>query len=373
MSIRKRITTVGKRKKNTDYLATDSALGLKETDSGPGFVKRHRVALIAFISLIAIIALTVIGFVFAINHSLSGIKRVPITINESARPQKNDKDKALNILMLGADAGTARNGAGTSILRDAASSNWPAGMYRSDATMLVHITADKKKAYIVSIPRDSYVKVYDSTGTARDDTKINAALSLYGPSGALSTVENFTGLRIDHLAMVDWDGFEGITNTIGGVTVTIPGRGEVKLDGAAALTYVRERHHLPNGDFDRVKRQQNFLRAMARKLREQGTLSNPIRMTKTVNAMSKSVAVDDGWSNGDIRSLATKLRSIKPRNLIFMTIPTKGTASDPIAGSIVVVDPAKCAELFKALTDNTVDDFLKANPKIKLGGLNSVH
>lgn len=229
---------MGSRKKTTDATAPDA-----ENSSEPrrSFSRRHRVTLIAFLSLVAILCVSVFGFALVLNNSLGHVRRVPITLPDSVRPNP-EKSAALNILMLGADAGTARNGAGTSILRDAASNNWPTGKYRSDATMLVHITADRKKAYVVSIPRDSYVKVYDSTGEPRQDTKINAALSLYGPSGAISTVENFTNLRIGHLAMVDWDGFESITDALGGVTVTVPGQGPTTLDGKAALTYVRERH-----------------------------------------------------------------------------------------------------------------------------------
>lgn len=340
----------------------------------PGFWRRHRIALIAFISLIAILAVSVLGFAYALNHSLSNVKKVPLTINEAKRPAAND-NKALNILMLGADAGTARHpaGQGKSILDDAASKNWPTGKYRSDATMLVHISADRRKAYVVSIPRDSYVKVYDSTGEPRQDNKINAALSLYGPSGAISTVENFTKLRINHLAMVDWDGFESITNSLGGVQVAAAGEAPQNLKGKAALAYVRERHNLPNGDFDRVKRQQNFLRAIMTKLVDKGTLTNPIKLTKTANSVTRNLAVDDDWSSSGMRSLAFSMRKIRPSNLTFLTIPTKGTANDPTAGSIVVVDKKKSSELFTALHDDDVAAFLAANPDTTLANPTAVN
>lgn len=352
--------------------AADDADDVDSTEaSRPGFSRRHRVALIAFVSLVSILIASGFGFALLLNHTLSNVKRVPVTLNEAKRPAPA-ANKALNILMLGADAGSARNPGGNSILDDAASSNWPTGKYRSDATMLVHISADRKKAYVVSVPRDSYVKVHDSTGEPRQDTKINAALSLYGPSGAISTVENFTDLRIDHLAMVDWDGFESITNALGGVEVTVPGQGTSNLKGKEALDYVRERHKLPNGDFDRVKRQQNFLRSILSKLVDRGTLTNPIKLTKTLDSVTKNLAVDDDWSSSGMRSLAIAMRNIRPGNVTFMTIPTKGTANDPIAGSIVVVDKGKSAELFKALRDDDVDGFLAANPDTQLGNARSV-
>lgn len=338
-----------------------------------GFFRRHRVLLLVFASVVSILVASVAGYALLLNHSLSNVKKVPVTINEAKRPAA-DSGKALNILMLGADAGKARhpNGEGKSILDDAASNKWPVGKYRSDAMMLVHISADRKKAYVISVPRDSYVKVYDSTGEARQDTKINAALSLYGPSGAISTLENLANLRINHLAMVDWDGFESITNSLGGVNVTIPGEGTSNLKGKAALAYVRERHNLPNGDFDRVKRQQNFLRAIMTKIVERGTLTNPIKLRNTLDSTTKNLAVDDDWSASGMRSLAFSMRHIRPSKVKFMTLPTSGTATDSTAGSIVVVDRGKSADLFKALKDDEVAAFLAANPDTELGGTRGV-
>lgn len=356
------------------------------TEPRRGFWRRHRIVLIAFVSLVSILCVSVLGFAYALNHSLSNIKKVPITINNSARPTP-ENTKALNVLLLGADAGTARHpkGQNKSILDDAASSHWPVGKYRSDATMLVHISADRKEVYVVSVPRDSYVKIYDSAGEPRQDTKINAALSIYGPSGAISTLENFTNLRIDHLAMVDWDGFEAITNALGGVRINIPRsytdtkqgnktwtKGEQVLKGKDALLYVRERYNLPHGDFDRVKRQQNFLRAIMTKLVDRGTLTNPIKLKKTLDSFTKNMAVDDDWSASGMRSLAFSMRHIHPGNVTFMTIPTKGTASDPIAGSIVVVDKAKCQELFASIKADDVGGYLAKHPDTTLQDPNSV-
>jgi anionic cell wall polymer biosynthesis LytR-Cps2A-Psr (LCP) family protein len=156
------------------------------------------------------------GVALWLNSSLSNIEKFDVTVKERNRPPPDDDD-ALNILLLGADAGSERNGPGTSIIKDSTLRTWPQGKYRSDATMLMHISDDRHHAFVVSIPRDSYLPVHDSTGQQRDTTKINAALSIYGPSGALSTVENFAGQRVDHLAMIDWDGFMSVTDALGGV------------------------------------------------------------------------------------------------------------------------------------------------------------
>lgn len=342
---------------NDTLATTDEAVDTR------GFFRRHSL-LTAFLSVVTVLVLAVGLFAFLLNRSLSDIERVPLTLNESARPAPDD---ALNILLLGTDSGSARNPGTNSILEDAASGKWPAGKYRSDATMLVHISADRKTTYVASIPRDSYVPVFDETGRKRQTTKINAALSLYGPSGAISTVENLTGLRVDHLAMVDWDGFEDITNALGGVELTTAREGTRKLNGKEALAYVRERYSLPQGDFDRVKRQQNFLRSMMTAILNRGTLTNPLKLRSTVSAITKNMAVDEDWSNGAIRSLAFSMRGTRPGNVTFMTIPTNGTGSDPVAGSIVNVDYELGDQLFAAMRDDTVADFVTNNPDLLLG------
>lgn len=306
------------------------------------------------------------GTAFWLNSSFSNIERIGVTVKEENRPEPSGSD-GLNILLLGADAGDKRNGPGTSIVKDATKETWPAGKYRSDATMVVHIDADRERAYVVSIPRDSYVPIHDKIGEQRDIAKINSALSIYGPSGALSTVENFAGQRIDHLAMVDWDGFEDITDALGGVTVTVPGQGKQQLDGLEALDYVGERKRLPNGDLDRAKRQQNFLRALLVKVIDRGTLYNPIRLKRTLDSIMPSVAVDDDWSTGAIRSLSWSMRDVKPRDVTFLTIPTNGTDSDPIAGSIVVVDQPKSDELFAAMARDDMASWVKENRETVLG------
>jgi len=305
------------------------------------------------------------GVAVWLNSSMSNIGHVGVTVKDENRPAPVESD-SLNILLLGADAGTARNGPGTSIIKDAAKDVWPRGKYRSDATLLVQIDPDREHAYVISIPRDSYLPVHDQTGQKRETTKVNAALSLYGPSGALSTVENFANLRIDHLAMVDWDGFEAITDAVGGVPLTVDGQKRT-LRGTEALQYVRQRKSLPQGDFDRVKRQQNFLRALMSTVIKRGTPLNPIRLKKTLNSITENLAVDDGWSDDDIRSLALSMRDTRPKDVTFLTIPTKGTESDPQAGSIVLVDEAACEVLFDAMRNGTMKEWVDAHGDTVLG------
>ncbi|MGJ9411588.1 LCP family protein [Aeromicrobium sp. CF4.19] len=347
----------------------DTATTSDDADSdnaGPrrGFIRRHR-ALSAVVGLFATLLLIAGGFAIWLNSSLGDIERVPVTLEDADRPAPSEDGDAINILLLGTDAGSERNTDGRSILQDAASGDWPSGKYRSDATLLVHIPGDRESAVVMSIPRDSYVEVNDERGESTGRNKINSALSLYGPSGAISTVENLTDLRLDHVAMVDWDGFRSITDSLGGITMTTD-EGTSEYDGEQALDYVRERYDVEGGDFGRIQRQQNFLRAVMVQTLSRDTLTNPLRLRSTVSSVAQNLAVDDDWSNGDIRSLAVAMRGVRPGDVTFMTVPTQGTDTVPDAGSIVRLDPDGLTSLFEAVSEGGLVEYLDANPDLTL-------
>ena len=155
-----------------------------------------------------------------------------------------------------------------------ATGEWDAGAYRSDTVMVMHVPADRSAAYVVSVPRDSLVTIYDDTGKPHGQNKVNDAFSAYGPFGTWRTVENLSGLRLDHMAIIDYGGSRtsparsAASTSTSRVRSTTPSRtssgtqGWVHLEDELALKYVRMRYGLLNGDFDRVARQQNFLRAV---------------------------------------------------------------------------------------------------------------
>ncbi len=237
--------------------------------------------------------------------------------------------------------------------------------------MVVHIPADRESAVLMSIPRDSYVPIFDETGQDTGRNKINSALSLYGPSGAIATVENLTGLRMDHVAMVDWDGFESITDALGGVEMTTD-EGTRTYDGAEALAYVRDRYTVAGGDFGRVQRQQNFLRAVMNQALDRGTLSSPNTLRKTLGAVTKNVAVDDEWSNRELATFAYAMRGLRPGDVTFMTVPYTGTDTVPDAGSIVRLDQRAGDQLYAAVADDQLQQFLDQNPELLLPDAASV-
>ncbi len=165
----------------------------------------------------------------------------------------------------------------------------------------------------------------------------------------MHTIENLTGLTIDHFVQVDLLGFYRISNAIGGVQVNLckpqkeansgidlP-KGVSTIKGKQALAFVRQRYNLPGGDLDRIKRQQYFLSAAFRKVSSAGTLLNPFKLKALLKAVNTSLQLDNTL---DPLKLAEQFQNLSAGNLIFKTIPTHGTA-DTDAGNVVVVRQAE--------------------------------
>ncbi|HEX2316104.1 MAG TPA: LCP family protein [Thermomonospora sp.] len=250
---------------------------------------------------------------------------------------------------------------------------WKPGRQRSDTLMLLHLPAKRDKAYIISFPRDSWVPV-PGHGTQ----KINAAFSYGGPPLLIETVEDLTGVRIDHFGAIDFNGFKAMTDALGGVDVHVAQTvrdphnnitwqaGKNHLDGDKALMFVRQRHGLPNGDFDRIKRQQAFLRAITQKAADGGTVTNPFKLDRFMSAFTKSISVDESVSAGDLRSLALSMRGVRGSDITFLTVPNKGPAARGNQ-SVVLLDDAKAKTLYDAVRTAEVADYVERH-----GGTNSV-
>lgn len=329
----------------------------------PPVRRRRRGRRILGVCVLAV-ALVLGGFVAVIygltQHIAGDVHRIPhvfASINPQTRPTVPPAAKnAETFLLVGSDS---RAGATTG--SNATASITP-GAQRSDVMMLVRLAADRKSAAVVSIPRDSYVDV-----PGYGMTKINAAYSYGGPGLAIQTVEGLTHIRIDHFAVIDFSGFKAMTDAIGGVNVAVAApttsggttfhAGINHLDGAQALTYVRQRHGLPRGDLDRVQRQQNVLRAIMRKVVSRGELSHPVSLYHLLSAVAASVSVDDTMSNGDLRSLALSLRNLRGNNVTFLTAPVAGFA-DRGGQSVDLLDPTRSAQLWKDLGNGSFSTYL---------------
>jgi LCP family protein required for cell wall assembly len=288
------------------------------------------------------------------------IRRIPDAFPaESNRPVRAP-GRAQNWLLVGSDRRADRATTG----RDANQPLWRYGAQRADTIMLVHLPADRDRAYLVSLPRDSWVPI-QGRGTA----KLNAAFSFGGPPLLIATIERLTGVRIDHFAILDFEGFKSMTDALGGVdvhvtrTVWAPAQkvlwpaGSLHLNGARALDFVRQRHNLPGGDLGRIKRQQAFLKALAGQTVEQGTLANPLKLNALLEALTKAVSLDESLTISMLRTMALQFRSVRPGDVVFATAPVAGTGTEG-RQSVVYLDPVKGQQLYRALREDTVEEYL---------------
>lgn len=329
---------------------------------------RRRRVLLSLLAFVLIVVLGLGALLWQRQASYNGnIDRLPGAMPTGNRPAK-DVSGTENWLLVGSDsrveAATTGNGAGAL---------WKPGQQRSDTLMLLHLPADRKKAYLVSFPRDSWVEV-----PGFGNQKINAAFSYGGPPLLVETVETLTGIRIDHFGAIDFNGFKNITDALGGVDVQVDQTvrdpmndvtwqaGINHLDGEKALKFVRQRYNLPNGDFDRIKRQQAFLKAMMGKAVSGGTVTNPFKLDKFMSAFTKTISVDDEVSGGDLRSLAISMRGVRTSDITFLTVPNKGSASRG-KQSVVLLDPTKSKGLFEAVRTAKIAEYVA-----QYGGTNSV-
>jgi LCP family protein required for cell wall assembly len=312
-------------------------LGAREPgDRGEwGNRSRWRRARKVILILSAVVVVLVVGTASAAylitNHYLSSMKRIHnpfASIPAAERPPRaaGPAGNDVTFLVGGLDTRSAVPTTGKAAASDARG--------RTDTLMLVHFIAGGRGAYVVSIPRDSWVPI-----PGNGDGKVNWAYYFGGPTLAVRTVEKLTGVRVDHVAIIDWEGFRHVTNALGGVTVHIPATsydpanritwtaGTHHLDGAQALLYVRDRYGLTSGDFDRERRQQYFLRAVFTQLRHEGKPTNPLQTSSVLRALSQAVSVDSTLSNGQITSLALSLRRMNLSSVVFATVPNAGTVS----------------------------------------------
>ena len=338
----------------------------------------HRRWTAGFVAAAVLIVSSTSWYAYSLSKLIDQIPRVDDSVitGDDDRPAKAP-NKAVNILLMGAD-NPQRLVQKPTVAELLSDGEWDPGAYRSDTMMVVHIPANRKAAYVVSVPRDSYVPIYDAEGDEHGRNKINESFSAYGPFGTWRTIENLSQVHIDHMAVIDYAGFKDLTAAVGGVDVYVPEtvydsqqdqewtQGWHHIEGELALKYVRMRHGLLEGDFDRIDRQQNFLRAVLRKTLADGTIGNPVTLSHTLSAITKHLAVDESWSTKDIRGLALSLRGLDSSKVRFMTLPLLRYEDIPGVGSANIIDTQAANRLWKAVLDDKVGPYLKEHPEDEL-------
>ncbi|WP_410538321.1 LCP family protein [Streptomyces sp. KL2] len=266
--------------------------------------------------------------------------------------------KAKNILLIGSDDRSGDNGR---YGRDS-------GTQRSDTTILLHLSADRSSATGVSIPRDLMVDIPECSGPDGTATRplfaqFNWAYERGGAACTIRTVENLTGIRVDHHLIVDFTGFENLVDAVGGVEVCLAepvndpeahlvlDAGPQRLDGEQALGYVRARKGIGDGsDTQRMERQQEFLSTLLRQVRDDGLLTDPAELYRVLDAVTSSLTADPGLDSlSELYDLVSGVRDMPGERVRFMTVPRQPYTYDPNRDELVQPDADL---LFAALRDD---------------------
>jgi LCP family protein required for cell wall assembly len=244
--------------------------------------------------------------------------------------------KPMNILVMGSDT----RALGTTAFGTTAD----AGGARSDTTLIVHLSGDRKSAVVVSVPRDSMThapsdcKNPNSPVTTGPIRMWNANFSLGGPACLIRTVEGNTGIRIDHFMVLNFLGFQSMVEALGSVEVCVPEAindsysglhlpaGRSLVNGAQALAFVRARHNVgtDGSDLGRISRQQAFLSAMVQEATSTKLLLRPDKLFGFLDAATKSLTTDPGLNSPiALAEIAKSAIGLQPSQVRFVTVPTE--------------------------------------------------
>ncbi|MGB8651641.1 MAG: LCP family protein [Mycobacteriales bacterium] len=306
------------------------------------------------------------GLYLAFNHYNGQIDRFDAfgKILGHTKPAKAPHH-AENFLLVGSDSRDGANGDGT----QGSGATFVTGQ-RSDTVILVHLYGSSDKVQLVSFPRDSYVEIPAFTNPTTGHTtpahhdKLNSAFSEGGSALLIATIENLTDIRIDHFLQIDFTGFKGMVNKLGGVDVCLTkaakdsfsginlSAGQHHITGDVALAFVRQRHGLANGDIDRIARQQQFIGSLVHKVLSAGTLLDPFKLNGFLDVATSSLKADKQLTGNDIKNLALRLRGFNSGGVLFTTVPIADIGGHRNGQSVVLLDEAKDQAMFGALRND---------------------
>lgn len=275
----------------------------------------------------------------------------------------------INILIIGTDK---RTGKGNEGYGDKGS------VGHADTNILFHVSEDRTNATAMSIPRDLITDIPDCTSVQEDGSekaisgtqhvRFNRSLGENGrdPGCTMKTVEELTGVKIDHFMMVDFNAVKTLSTAVGGVNICLDHAiddpkshlklpaGPNKVQGENALAFVRTRHAYANGsDLDRIKGQQQFIGSMIKQAKSDDTLTSPTKLFKVADAATKALTVDKAI--GDVKKLSTLAKEITKtdtKNITFVTLPVIDNPEEP-KPITVVPHPTQAEQLFSMLRDDT--------------------
>ncbi|WGL53653.1 LCP family protein [Nocardioides sp. BP30] len=336
------------------------------SQTGPMAPHHRRTVFTVIACTLLVLALATGTFVAVFYQHLDANLHAGQAIKHEVHKKQKGPKAPLNILVMGLDN---RDCAGCDVDSES-------GADGSDTTILVHISADRKTAYGISIPRDALVKPvactaghhYTSRGVTTDLVQWNAAFTAGGADCTAEQLEKNFGIYVDGYITVNFGGFKGMVTALGGVNVCIPfelsdpnvahitfepGK-SVHLNGPRALQYVRLRHVLDGSDIGRMKRQQYFISQMIDKADSAGTLTRPDKLVKFANALTGSITTSPNLASvKQLVKLAKQVKGIDLTNIRFITVPNAVydvPTTDPYYGRVKILPAAK--KLWKRVSND---------------------
>jgi LCP family protein required for cell wall assembly len=336
------------------------------------------------LALISAAVLIITGYAWTLSRQLDASLTTSAVLDHPDHAHHADPAAVLgpmDVLLVGLDSRTDAQGnpLPPQVLA-ALHAGGDSGELNTDTLILVHFPAEPTQPTVaVSIPRDSYVTV-PGFGTHKINSAYQRGLFAAKPALAaqyvsgpeldrlarqaggrelVRTVEQLTGITIDHYAEINLAGFYEITQAVGGVPVCLAApvhdsytgadfpAGPQTVSGAAALAFVRQRRGLPHGDLDRIVRQQAYLSGLAYRLLSGDVLTNPIAVAALRQAIARYLVIDPGW---DLTGLLQQVHPVREGSIEFRTIPTGRIDLPTPDGDAVQVDPVQVQQFLAGLT-----------------------
>jgi LCP family protein required for cell wall assembly len=306
--------------------------------------RRKRILAAGVVALATLLVLGVVWFWW----TFGGLERMPASVGQAGADTRGT-----TILLVGSDPGATGPGRTNR-------TGWRGDLVRSDLVMLLHLTADGRALYVISIPADAVLDVPDvGPGTLSD------AATSGGPGLVVRTVEQVTGVRLDRVAVLDLNAFREIADVLDGVIVQVPREmcdlpaGPRRFDGQAAVDYIALQPCMPRKDLDRVERQQSLVKALMRGAVDGGKLTHPLAVNRMLRATAGHLAVEKGFSPPEMLGTLWSMRHLRTSNTTFLTVPV---AARPLASQdgsdYVLLDEQADAQLWAALREDRLAEYL---------------
>lgn len=295
-----------------------------------------------------------------------------------------DDDGPMEILIMGSDT---REGEGNEEYGEVEEGN---GDGRTDVMMLLQISEDRENVTVVSFPRDLLVDIPECTDPDTgevfepvDNAMLNTAAENGGPGCTVATINDLTGLNVDHFMLADFNAVTELSSAVGGVEVCVNQEvddpksglelpaGVSSVEGEQALAFLRSRAAFGDGgDESRIRSQQQFMASLARKIKEEGTLSNPAKLYEIADVMTINLHVDEEMGNiTRIVSIAGMMSGVDLSNVVFVTAPTEPYPEDP---NRLILDESRSEPLFQSLREDGAVGDQEATPSSTPDGTQTV-